>query len=215
MMELQIYPAKLHLNEIFQSLDIKFALVNDDWQQVQMEGKCRDFLGDIIWSEAIGHGSFEIYGSRYNPAIVQWCSSKARVSIKFPEERFKRYFIKHLPQLNKMEAKYNLEPSRFYETDNPLRIVVEGDVTWVSHEWKISLYSFLLKIASYYRPSSIRNPDDGYFKLWKVDGNAEYLMKNIHQDVMFHHDDIYAAHNQSGFVSILNNECHPIRNYFI
>lgn len=38
------------LNEIFQSLDIKFSFVNNDLQQVSSPCKCRDFLADVIYS---------------------------------------------------------------------------------------------------------------------------------------------------------------------
>lgn len=214
MYKLEVFPSELNLSEIFQSLDIKFALVNDDGQQVQMEGKCRDFLGDVIWSELTGHGEYSIYGSIYDPEEIRWTATKARVSMKFPDAKNKKYFIKHLPKLNDMEIRYGLSPTIFHETEEPLRIVVEGDVTWVSHEWKISLYSFLLKISSYYSPKSIRSPDDGYFELWKTDGNADFLMRNIKTDVTKHENNIISAHNRSGFVSILRKDDHIFRQFF-
>jgi len=47
--KLGTFKNEYELNEIFQSVAIQFAFVDDKYEQIHQPGKCRDFLDDIPW----------------------------------------------------------------------------------------------------------------------------------------------------------------------
>jgi hypothetical protein len=212
--QLKLYPDNLSLCEIFQSLVVKFAFVNEDGQQVQKEAKCRDFLGDVVWCHATDEEPYEIYGSEYDPNKFRWDSEVTRMSLKFPNDKTKDNFMKNFHQFQELERKYGIPESVCLETQYPLRVVVVSDKVWQSHEWKVSYYSFLLKILCYPTVADLESPESKYYKVYVEKQGEEYLMGNLHKVVDDHKSDIYDAHNNSGFYSILNNEKHAFRKFF-
>ena len=63
------YKKSVYLNEVFQDINVQFSFVTKQkdghYRQIHTTVKCRDFLGDCIWSKKIGL-PMGIYGFKYN-----------------------------------------------------------------------------------------------------------------------------------------------------
>ncbi|MEO6066359.1 MAG: hypothetical protein ABIQ41_00090, partial [Gemmatimonadales bacterium] len=80
------------LAEIFQTINLKFAFVNEKYEQVTVPCICRDFLGDCIWSEKTKQ-PVSIYGFKYNYTDNPYDLENLRLSLTFPDEESRINFI--------------------------------------------------------------------------------------------------------------------------
>jgi hypothetical protein len=187
------------LSEIFQSLDIKFAYVNKNMEEVTTPAKCRDFLGDCVYSRRTGN-AVGIYGFHYDYADAPF--DDCRFSLRFPTEAAMQYFIDNLPYLHDREAKAGVALTEVFGTQHPRTLVVQGDNHWIDSIWKVSLYTFYLKVISYESVKHLGNPEDSYIKL--LTSNKEDVMLSKvtgPQDIL--PDSTGQAHNNMGFCSVL------------
>lgn len=191
--------------EIFQSLDIKFAFVNKNYEQVHLPIKCRDFLGDAIWSMKTGHNA-SIYSWSYNFIKKPYDVDKLRLSLKFPDLQSKGYFEANLHKLNEIEDSLKIKRTIIKQTIDKDTLVVEGSKIWQSNSWKISLYTFYLKLFSYQTVEEIESPEDKYYKLFMENDNWKKLHKKIKSKKEYIAEDIYTQHNYSGFFSIMQGK---------
>lgn len=197
--KLELFPMK-STNEIFQSLDIKFSFVNSDYKQVSNPIKCRDFLGDVLFSRKIGK-SVSIYGFNYNFQTNPYDTKKTRISMKFPNKESFDYLVANIHKLNELETSFGLTKTKLMTTQDKQTLVVVGSNVWQSAPWKISLYTFLLKMYSYTDENSLESPEDGYYEVLK--GNLSKLMSKIKVRKVMWYDDVGWTHNYSGFVSVI------------
>ena len=194
----------LDLAEIFQSLDIKFAFVNKNYEEVSAPAKCRDFLGDCIYSrktkQAVG-----IWGFKYNYKDTPY--DDCRFSLKFPTTESKENFIKNLPYLHEKEKQAKVKLSKVFETQLDNTLVIEGSNWWVSTIWKVSLYTFYLKVMSYKTPAEVKNPENEYIKYLTADKESKMLSK-VKTKVEYLPTRTNQAHDYMGFVSLIKgNAC--------
>lgn len=200
-------------SEIFQSLDIKFAFVKkinkNEYSQVHMEIKCRDFLGDCIWSRE-KKKEVNIYNFKYSFEKDPYDTRKTRLSLKFPDEESMVNFKNNFQTLNHIEDDYEMSPSKWKETNDKQTLIVESSSLWQSCVWKMSYYSYLLKILSYKDMNTLAPPEKDYAVLLDIETKHK-LMKNIRNKREILKDDMRLAHNNSGFVSILKNY-NPVMN---
>src|SRR5674476_568253 len=91
------------LCEIFQSIDVKFAFVNKKGTEVSCPAKCRDFLGDCLWSKATGK-VVSIYSFLYSFKKKPYDIDTLRLSLHFPNDETKELFIKNINNLNAIES---------------------------------------------------------------------------------------------------------------
>lgn len=189
--------------EIFQSLDIKFALLNEKFEQVHLGIKCRDFLGDCIWSKN-NHAKASIYGFSYDYTVKPYDAKKPKMSLKFPNTSSCENFLKNIDFLHQKEKLANVSETVVYSTQEKDTYVVEFDKAWMEGAWKISLYSFFIKLLSYDDPA---NPDvetNEYEYLSAMPTKKEaILLANIKTyKTKWEGNGISEVHNDSGFKSV-------------
>lgn len=201
MIKLKEYVGPVDLAEIFQSLDMKFSFVNRN-KQVSMPAKCRDFLGDCIWSR-VQEKPATIYGFSYNYKDTPYMLSKTKLSIKFPNSVSKESFIKNLNYIHEKEKQAKVPKTKVFETEDYYTVVVEGSKHWQEHPWKLALYTFYLKVASMRDTNKITvQPEQGYYN--KIKPVETQLLSLVKKSVNYEwHNSIYKQHNYSGVISMI------------
>src|SRR4030042_5274946 len=121
--------------EIFQSLDIKFAFVNGKQEQVSLPIKCRDFLGDCIWSKLTGNKA-SIYSFNYNYKDTPYDTKVLRLSLKFPNKKDMEIFMSQLQWLWGKEDKAKVKRTAVFKTDQANTLVIEAAPQWQSAMWQ-------------------------------------------------------------------------------
>jgi hypothetical protein len=193
------YSGNDYLAEIFQSLDIKFSFVKkiDDntFEQQTTPAKCRDFLGDCIWSKVTGK-PVSIYGFKYDYKAKPYDSDALRLSLTFPSEESYNNFITN----SDADDRFNIIVEK---TDQPLTLIVEADKLWQEAIWKLSLFTFYLKIFSYENFSELKEPEDKYMSILTPEIEAKLLSEVSKEGREVVKESLSASHNRSGFVSII------------
>ena len=218
------------LCEIFQSLDIKFSILNDKLEELIPKAKCRDFLGDCSWSRLTGN-KVKLYGIEYSFNDKPYDTETLRLTLKFPNETTRETFLKNIDFVHTKERKAGTSLTQVFETQEKDTLMIEADKIWMTDQWRISLYTYYLKCLSYPDPNNpmgnesryasklIKKKEDGFLSVvatayplfreldkiyWDEDGEDEG------EDTV----DIYKVHNESGFYSILCGEMSYPKGYF-
>lgn len=193
----------MSLAEIFQSLDIKFAYVNKDFVEVSAPAKCRDFLGDCVYSRKTKQ-PVSIYGFKYEYSVTPY--DDCRFSLKFPDESSRSNFIANLSYLHEKEKQAGVKLSKIYETQEKNTLVIEGSNHWISSVWKVSFYTFYLKVMSYKTPSDVQSPEDEYigYLTPTIESTMLGAVKKLRKEVLPTDTDV--AHNHMGFLSVLKGK---------
>lgn len=192
---------KTYLAEIFQSMDIKFSFVDKNMQQVSSPAKCRDFLGDCLWSR-VWKKPVSIYSFVYNFETHPYDEDVLRLSLTFPDISSYDNFISNLPILHEKEKEAGTTLSAVYKTQEELTLLIESDKLWQSSVWKLSLFTFYLKLISYKDVSCLSDPEDRYMEHLTEDKEKKLLSK-IKEEFSFYYDGLSMNHNYAGFVSTL------------
>ena len=197
------YADDYDLCEIFQSLNIKFSMVNNKGVQICAPHKCRDFLGDIIWSKKTGK-KVSIYGFNYNHKTAPKDETVTRLSMKFPSLVTRKTFIKNMKVFNERLTSFGAEPCKIM-TAGTHTLVVEGDKCWQSVSWKMSFYTFYLKVMAYKSVDELKDPEDIYWEKLQKNPEVEALFwKNINNPYEYISGNIGEQHNNTGFFSIMS-----------
>ena len=193
----------LSLSEIFQSLDIKFAFVNKDLVEVSAPAKCRDFLGDCVYSKRM-KVPVSIYGFAYNYKDTPF--DGCRFSLKFPNDESRINFINNLPYLNAKEKQAGVKLSVIYETQDTDTLVIVGSNHWLSAVWKVSMYTFYIKVMSYKDVTQLKSPEDEYITSLTPEKETVMLskIKGLRKEV--YPMDTNTAHNYMGFISVIQGK---------
>jgi hypothetical protein len=211
--KLKTYTGEQNLCEIFQSIDVKFAFVNSNYEEVSKPAKCRDFLGDCIWSYKTKK-NVQIYGFNYSYKDSPYDLETLRLSLTFPDFDTMKIFKSRWKEIISKKEKKALGLTRkteVLETDQKLTLIVEADKLWQSNTWKLSLYTFYLKLACYKTLEEVQDPENRYIKiLTKEKENRLLNNTNYNEEDLF--DEIYEQHNQTGFVSIIKQQAKPNLN---
>lgn len=196
------------LNEIFQTISLKMAYcIKSDADpsimiQINQPGKCRDFLGDIPWSRATKK-PVEVFGMKYDYATHPYDLETTRLSLKFPSKTSMANFKNNFHRLTELEQKYGIPESKWTETDDSHTLIIEGHKQWQSITWKISLYTFYIKLLSYKNPDVPDEPESEYLAQYTPE-MRHLLLSNVMVDMNYFYPEIYANHNYSGFVSLIS-----------
>jgi|SRR5687768_8127827 len=204
--KLGTFKNEYELNEIFQSVAIQFAFVDDKYEQIHQPGKCRDFLGDIPWSRYTGK-KVSIYGLQYDYSKNPYNTELVRLSLKFPNKGTQENFIKHFSYLTDRERAYNIPESKWFYTDQENTLIVEGDKCWQGCTWKISLYTFYLKVMSYDDVENLQRPELSYKEKLTPEAESK-LLADVTSDFNPMAEHLSTNHNSSGFVSTLDCYIH-------
>lgn len=203
------------LAEIFQSVDIKFSFVNKKMEQVTVPAKCRDFLGDCIFSRRYKK-AVSIYGFSYN--YTQKPFDDCRFSLKFPNKETMTNFINNINYLHEREKQAGVKLTTIFNTDKPNTLVVEGSNYWINSVWKISLYTFYLKLISYKTINDVKAPENDYISRLTPEIEAAMLSK-IKGRKLDHFPDFNTnkVHNYHGFYSMirLGKQYNPVTTAYV
>ncbi len=197
------------LSEINQSMDIKFSFVHkiddNNYEQIMTEVKCRDFLGDLMYSKTYSK-PVDTYGFQYDYSKNPYDEDKLRMSLKFPNEETKNNFLTNsINLIRDIEKKANVEPSVFYHIKDSNYLIIESDKHWQSEVWKLSLFTYYLKIASYKDLSCITQPELYYKNRLDTSKKEDYLLSKLTLDNKDKiSENIREAHNDSGFISLIS-----------
>lgn len=196
--------------EIFQSLDIKFALLNEKDEQVHLGIKCRDFLGDCIWSKN-NKARASIYSFTYNFEDKPYDTENPKMTLKFPDGKSQENFLKHVDFINGKEEIAGLEKKTVvFLTQEKDTVLVEFDKAWVEGAWKVSLYTFYLKLMSYDDPANPPVSNESSYLAAMPPEKEEILLANVRDYVTkWEGSGINKVHNYSGFKSVCT-ELNPI-----
>lgn len=187
------------LAEIFQSLDIKFAWVNKKYEEVSTPCKCRDFLGDCIYSKQSGN-KVNIYSFQYNYKDTPF--DDCRFSLKFPDQQSYNNLIKNLPYLHEREKKAGVKLTKVFATDDKTTLVIEGSNHWRNDIWKISMYTYYIKLISFADPTKPGKPENTYAALLTPE-KEDKMLAGIKRSIKCMPSNYDYAHNYYGFYSVL------------
>lgn len=203
-----VYGNDFSLAEIFQSMDIKFAYVNDKYQRVHQPCKCRDFLGDMIWSRKKGQ-AIQIYGLSYNFAEHPYDTEVTRFALNFPSSQSAENFKKNIGYIHAREKKYNVPTiSKILDTTTPNVLIIESDKVWQSDGWKLSLYTFYIKLMSYDDVANPKSPESRYLKALTPEKEHQFLSHLFSDFPDSLHNELYYSHNYCGFFTALTEPAH-------
>jgi|SRR5687768_239377 len=190
------------LNEIFQSVDIKFAHVNDKYEQVHQPCKCRDFLGDLMWS-MYHKKSYTIYGMKYDYSENPYDMEVTRLSLKFPTTDQYNNFITNFSYLTDREREYGIPESVLLGTDQENTLIIEGDKAWQKSVWRLSLYTFYMKVMAYPDVTNLSNPEADY-RVALTDEHEMRLLELVMTDkAIYIVNSLDTNHNSSGFIAMI------------
>ena len=199
---LKLWADNKHLTEIFQSVDIKFAHVNDKYEQVHQPCKCRDFLGDMMYSRHHSKPS-HIYGMLYDYEKNPYDTETTRLSLKFPSKDQRENFINNFVYLTSKEGAFGIPKSIILDTDQENTLIIEGHKDWQAAVWKLSLYTFYMKVMSYQKTNELKSPEKEY-RDGLTDSLEEALLKNIQNDKANGIEkSLESNHNSAGFYSMV------------
>ena len=203
------------LAEIFQSLDIKFAFVNKSMEQVTVPAKCRDFLGDCIFSRRYKK---EVYIYSFTYDYKEKPFDDCRFSLKFPDSSSMNNFINNINYLHEKEKQAGVSLTKIFETDQVNTLVVQGSNYWINSVWKVSLYTFYLKVISYKSLADVQKPENGYLSKLTSEKEAA-LLGSIRSRKLEHFPQLstYDVHNNHGFFSMIikGKSCNPVTTAFV
>lgn len=190
-----------NLAEIFQSIDIKFAFVNDKMEQVSVPAKCRDFLGDCLWSKATGK-NVDIWSFIYNYKETPYSDSKLRLSLKFPDMPTKEVFLSHIDYLHTKEKQAGTSLTKVFNTQEEDTLLIESSKYWQSAVWKISLFTYYLKVMSNVDMNNLTVPENTYAAAMSQAIEEKLLAKIKGRKVTFS-ESLKTNHDYSGFYSLI------------
>jgi hypothetical protein len=200
-------PIVTSYSEIFQTKSLLFSFVtrkDEVFTQLFQPVKCRDFLGDLIYSKKTGE-PVHIYGFSYSYKKDPYDEDMLRMSLTFPNEETLQNFCNNARFLISKEEKADVATTfmNFLKKD-PLTIVIEADPIWQSNTWKLSLFSYYLKLMCYPDVTKPERPELEYAQKLTKEIENKFLSKlNVMEEFPPEYPGISGAHNYSGFVSII------------
>jgi hypothetical protein len=200
-------PIVTSYSEIFQTKSLLFSFVtrkDEVFTQLFQPVKCRDFLGDLIYSKKTGE-PVHIYGFSYSYKKDPYDEDMLRMSLTFPNEETLQNFCNNARFLISKEEKADVATTfmNFLKKD-PLTIVIEADPIWQSNSWKLSLFSYYLKLMCYPDVTKPEQPESEYAQKLTKEIEEKLLSKlNVMEEFPPEYPSISGVHNYSGFVSII------------
>ena len=206
--------SKSNLAEIFQPVDIKFALLNEEWEQVGHPAKCRDFLGDHIWARRTAK-KVSIYSFQYDYAEKPYYTEELRMSLRFPDIETRENFLANIHKVWEKEDKAGVVRTQVHTcVRNSMTLAVVADKNWLDASWKLSLYSYYLKLASY-GSGPLKYPEKGYAEKLTTVIEDKFLSRVTTPTQYMDTDSLSTHHNSSGFVSIINSNSPSYAGYTV
>lgn len=209
--KLNVWKNNKHLSEIFQSLDVKFSFLTQqeagEFTQILQPCKCRDFLLDVLWSKHTKKAA-SIYGMSYNYEKAPYDEDHLKLSLAFPDEESKTNFLANVPKfLHEKETRAGVEClTDILETEDKQTLIVVADQKWQAAPWKLSLYTYYLKLCGYADPNNPKrgSPEYGYKERLTAEKEEVYL-SHVTDDFVAFFDNLDYNHNYGGFISTMKD----------
>jgi hypothetical protein len=202
-------PIVTSYSEIFQTKSLLFSFVtrkDEVFTQLFQPVKCRDFLGDLIYSKKTGE-PVHIYGFSYSYKKDPYDEDMLRMSLTFPNEETLQNFFNNFEELDILATKERIADTNYSTlqlTNDPLTLIIEADPIWQSNTWKLSLFSYYLKLMCYPDVTKPERPELEYAQKLTKEIENKFLSKlNVMEEFPPEYPGISGAHNYSGFVSII------------
>lgn len=203
------YKRKDHLGEIFQSLDVKFSFLKErdsSYEQITNPGKCRDFLGDVLWSKN-KKMPVDIWGFRYSHEKDPFDEDFLKLSLKFPKgkgalENFKN----NLSLLHEKEKEAGVPLTTVLDTQEKDTLIVIADAIWQKTPWRLSLYTFYLKVISYPSIKQLDYPECDYITQLDKKTETTLLSHVKDEEEAFFLPTLDSNHEHAGFVATIRGE---------
>lgn len=138
--------------------------------------------------------------------------------MKFPDKSSYDACLNNLSMLHSKEDEAKVSRTVIHKTQDDLTLLIEGDKAWQSCGWKISLYSFYLKLISLKSIDDIRTPDSVYYKTLVESKKEPILLEAVgtkFKTPVLRSKTMNVIHDNSGFVSILNKKKRSIYKYVL
>jgi hypothetical protein len=182
---LKPYTATNHLNEIYQSVAMRFAfcdiIVEDEnivIEQLHDYVKCRDFLIDAMWATATGKKS-QIYGFTFDGAVKKVNMKKVQMLISYPVDNSEAQLSNNLKVLHFFEKRFKWLPSKIAKVNDSTYLLV-GSPSWMYSPALISLYTLLWRLAGSPEPlKEGENIPEFLLRCTKVSTNDGRYLKQI------------------------------------
>lgn len=205
----------------------------DEWELLYVPTTCRTYL-NCYWARSNLDPNYDLYitpipAKKGNSKIPNKEQTTIFYSIGYHEEKptpvletqnklaFEECLSNlkdNLPILNAWEVENGLKETTYLVADDPtgvLGVIFIGDSAWGEELWKITIFSFLTKLAMYtkkFSSLSTKGMDNLYWDKLKAEKNFKPLMskvKTFHGEILAHPTYHY-VHNASGFFSILSGD---------
>jgi hypothetical protein len=209
MYDLESAPVQ-NYSEIGQSILMKFAFAQVNGKKIkQMHHwvKCRDFLGDALYSQAQGK-PYQIYGFCFDPTKHKIPTNKTYLLIKYPDiDKIKKF----LPSINEMEKKVRWAQSKIFQVKGKEDVVLAvSSGKWVSSSQFISLYTMLWRLSSIGRDEK-ESLEDFFNRCSKLPMNDGQYLKAIAEtksslNIDVHPFFLLMKHNQKVFKNAYEGE---------
>lgn len=135
---------------------LEFAMLSNDYKQLNQLVWCKDFMQDIIWSH-LNKKAIEIFGFKYDPySMPAPCTKRVRLMLsnyKDPELGDK-IINNMLPLLNSVEKRLRMSETKIEKCHLPPPVyrksgvwIVDGSKRWLKAPPMLSFYTFLIRIG--------------------------------------------------------------------
>lgn len=149
---------KVHYNEISQPQTITFSLATTEYDdkanvlkvtELFPKIKCRDFLCDVVKAEK-EKSPVSIFGFTFNPKETPLTPGKYTLIVSIPSKDELEAFLDNIEAVNEFERSIRYERSFIIRSENKNNeLILECDPRWRDTAWKISLHTWLLRLATY------------------------------------------------------------------
>jgi len=221
------YTGAKDLGEIYQSMELKIALLKKDGDKFKTQTpfvNCYDFIVDS-YSASLEKYSFSVYGFRWDGTKKSPDWSGIYLHLRFPNEHAKKNYLEHLHFLHEIEKNNKIPLTAFTEIDD-LNGLVVGNKAWLKNCLILRLYTFLQRMMCYdiktkdwiKELGAQSHSDSNYIKNLNRESWDRILkdLSSIHTDyfcgLSFNKDGTSAVHHNSGFFSTFSNHTEMNQN---
>jgi hypothetical protein len=114
--------------------------------------------------------------------------------------------MNNLDKLHEKEKQAGVKKSVLFMTENPLIFIIKGDNRWMADTWKLSLWTFYLKLISYENEKVLASPEVHYYKYLTKEIEDSMLSKIADgKEIEIPAESLSNQHNYAGFVSLIKS----------
>lgn len=146
-MKVNCESTEIPYQQIWQSSSSTFAFCRKDgpseYTELFWPVKCRDFLGDVVWSTETGK-EVSLYRFKYSPEKSHIYRDNLNLHVRYEDKEEFSQFKKNLGYLREIEASNGFKETKYYTT--PQGVLLIADKRWQSSIWAISLYTHIVRV---------------------------------------------------------------------